>query len=475
MSIKFDTDDTIAAISTPLGESGIGIVRLSGKDALRIADKIFLSKTKSSLTGAAAFTTHYGFVTEFVKTSSGHKYARKRKIVDEVIVNIMRAPRSYTREDIAEINCHGGIIPLKRTLDLLLKHGARLAQPGEFTQRAVLNGRIDLTQAEAIFNIINAKTLLAQDGAMNQLRGALSRRIKQIKDALVDIIAPLEASIDFPDDEINISQRKRRIRLLMRTAKEVKDLMDTADRGIMLQQGINVILAGSTNVGKSSLMNRLVEFERVIVTPIAGTTRDIVEEVININGLPAKIADTAGIIDTKCLITKQSVNRSLEFLKQADLALFILDGSRKLNRFDLALADKLKDKKVIVVVNKIDLPQKINVSILKKILPAAAKVEISALKGTGVGKLKDKIVKMFFHGDILKNDEILIASLRHKQALNSCQGALSRAISLEKEKGFSECVIFELRCATQCLADMVGEDLSEDILTNIFSRFCIGK
>jgi len=471
--VKLNRKDTIAAISTPFGESGIGIVRLSGSNALRIGDKIFVGKNGLRLPQFPTYTLHHGFVVD--KRYINLKGKCNKKIVDEVLVSVMRSPHTYTREDIVEINCHGGIIPLKKTLELVLDLGARLAVPGEFTQRAFCNGRIDLAQAEAVLNVVNAKTEAALGAAINQLQGMLSKQINELKTMLIEIMAPLEAAIDFPDEEIDTPSIKKSIKALQTLAQCIKDLIDTADRGIMIQNGISVVLAGCTNVGKSSLMNRFLDYDRVIVTPISGTTRDVVEEVINIDGLPVRIADTAGIIDSKCLIAKKSVDRSLAFLNKSDLVVLILDASRKINRFDVDLAKKLKNKNVLIVVNKSDLPQKIKLDSINKILSKAPSVKISALTGKGVNQLKKRIVKMFFKAEIPKNDELLISNIRHKQALQSCYQSIINAIGVATSGGFDECFIFELRQALCELDNIVGQNLDEDILDNIFSRFCIGK
>lgn len=473
MRAIIDQEDTIAAISTPLGEGGIGIVRLSGKDSLKIADKIFKGKNGVTPSCFSTFTVHYGYIVDKRNSSSGNGNHQKK--IDEVILTVMRAPRTYTKEDIVEINCHGGIVALKKILELLLVSGARLAQPGEFTQRAFLNGRIDLAQAEAVLDIVKAKTDVALKLAMHQLQGALSNRINKLREKLIELIAPFEATIDFPDEEIDIPSLGNTVRLLEDIATQIKDFIDSADKGIILQNGINIVIVGSPNVGKSSLMNRLLEYERVIVTPISGTTRDVIEEMFNIDGLPIRLADTAGIGNSQTLITKESVKRSLSFLEKADLGLLVLDVSRKLNSFDLRVARLLKNRRALIIVNKIDLPEKIDLASLKKILPKVPLIKICALKGLGIDKVKKKIFELFFQGKVWKNDEIVINNVRHKKILENCYQNIRSAISLIKAKENIECFVFEIRQAFSELAEIVGEDLSADILNNIFSRFCIGK
>ncbi|MFH2137968.1 MAG: tRNA uridine-5-carboxymethylaminomethyl(34) synthesis GTPase MnmE [Candidatus Omnitrophota bacterium] len=461
--MKLNTEDTIAAISTPLGEGGIGMVRISGTEAIKIADKIFVGKNKVKLSQCPGFTVHYGIITD------------KGAVIDEVIVTIMRAPRTYTKENIIEINCHGGIVTLRKILDLVVACGVRLAGPGEFTQRAFLNGRIDLTQAEAVLNVVNAKTDAALGAAMSQLQGALSERINSLRQELINIVSPLEASIDFPDEQISAKGRRNFVKALENIAKELKKLIDSAEKGIMLSDGISVVLAGAPNVGKSSIMNEFMQYERVIVTHISGTTRDVVEELININGLPVRLADTAGVMESACVITQKSVYKSLVFLDKADLVLFVLDASRKVQSSDIRVAKQLKNKKVLIAVNKIDLVQKLDYGAIKKILPQAAVVKISALKKNGIEKLKKNIAKLFFRGEIVKNDELLINDLRHKQILQRAYENINNAIKIGNTDSYDECLVFEIKQVLYCLGEIVGEDLSEDILDNIFSRFCVGK
>jgi len=322
ISTYIDSKDTIVAISTPMGQGGIGIVRLSGNKAFKIGDKIFKPRrAKGKIAKMPSFTAHYGYIVSDSKLKFKHQL---QKVIDEVIIMVMRAPKTYTKEDVLEINCHGGIVALRKILELCIAQGARLAQPGEFTQRAFQNGRIDLIQAESVLNVINAKTDLALEPAMHQLQGKLSNHIKNLTLKLVEIVAPLEASIDFPDDTIKRMNRRGIINSLKAVCLEIRKLIDSADKGIVLANGINIVLAGAANVGKSSIMNALLEYERVIVTNISGTTRDVVEEILNMQGVPVKISDTAGIMESSCIITQESMNRSLACLEKADLVLLII-------------------------------------------------------------------------------------------------------------------------------------------------------
>ena len=467
-----NSEDTIAAISTPVGVGGIGIIRLSGKKAFNIAGKIFRPKNGKKITNAKSFTVHYGHI---INKQTNKPKGQKAKIIDEVLLTIMRAPHTYTKEDVLEINCHGGIVPSKKILDMVLANGARLAEPGEFTKRAFSNGRTDLLQAEAALNIVNAKTEAALEPAVYQLEGKFSLIINKMRSRLIDFIAPLEASIDFPDESIKSVSAAKLNAVLKKIAADLKKFIDSADKGIMLQNGISIVLAGAANVGKSSIMNALVEYERVIVTDISGTTRDIVQELININGFPVRIADTAGIMDSSCEITKESVTRSLAFFERADLVLFVLDGTRKINKSDIEVARKLKNKKVVIVINKDDLKSRIDIASVVKMFPRAPRVRISALKKQGLASLEKKIMEQFFKGQIIQQDELIVSNLRQKKYLEDCYGCINNAIKLISNKGFEECLVFEIRQALRSLMELVGENLSEEILDNIFNRFCIGK
>ena len=348
-------NDTIAAISTPIGEGGIGIVRLSGQEALTIADKIFTSKDKIKPSVFLTFSTHYGWV----KSDS--------KIIDEAILTVMRSPRSYTKEDIVEINCHGGIVALRAVLDLVLACGARLALPGEFTKRAFLNGRIDLAQAEAVIDIIRAKTDSALKVSVEQLKGCLSKEINKIRSTLISLLAVLEANIDFPEEEISPANLEQTKIKLTQVDGALKGILESSRQGRVLREGIHVVICGRPNVGKSSLLNALLKQERSIVTPVAGTTRDTIEEVIDIKGIPVRIVDTAGILEPRDLVEKKAVLRSKKQIDLADLVLLMFDASRKLGKDDQRLINRLKKKHVIAIINKIDLKEKIERKIILKI------------------------------------------------------------------------------------------------------------
>lgn len=473
IATHINNEDTIAAVSTPLGQGGIGIVRLSGNQAFAIGEKIFKSKNvKKKVSRLPSFSVHYGHI-----INKGHLKSKKQteEIIDEVIITVMRAPHTYTKEDILEINCHGGIVTLRKILELCINRGARLAQPGEFTQRAFQNGRIDLIQAESVLNVINAKTDLALEPAIHQLQGKLSVLIKNLIAKLVEIVAPLEASIDFPDDTIKRMTGKKMLESLNAVSMQIKKLIESADKGIILANGLNIVLAGAANVGKSSIMNALLEYERVIVTNISGTTRDVVEEVLNIQGVPVKISDTAGIMDSSCVITQASMTRSLACVEKSDLVLLVLDGSKKIQRADLAVAEKLQGRRAIIVVNKNDLAAKIDLSLIKKIMPNTGVIKISALKKQGLKMLENAIIKMFFKGQIVGADEFVISNIRQKEALEHCYKNIQSALGVVAAKGYEECLVFEIKQALDFLGQAVGDNINEDILSNIFSRFCVGK
>jgi tRNA modification GTPase len=457
------TNDTIAAVSTPLGEGGIGIIRLSGPNSLSIADKIFKSKNGKKPSSLPTYTTHYGHI------------VRKGKRIEEVILTVMRAPRSYTREDIVEINCHGGIVPLKQVLDLVLEDGARMASPGEFTKRAFLNGRIDLSQAEAVVDLIRAKTEEASQVALAQLEGKLSEEVKKIREEIISLLAIVEAAIDFPEEDIERLSGKEMLKRTRKISQGLERLLSTAEKGKVLREGINTVIAGRPNVGKSSLMNAFLREKRVIVTPVPGTTRDTIEEIVNIEGIPLKVIDTAGIRKVRSVVEKAGVERSRLYLERADLVLLILDGSENLAREDRELIKKAKDRDLIVVINKIDLPQKIGLEKLKKLLPGKRIIKISALYGNGLSSLEKYIGRMLWKGKISSPQTVMVTRARHKEALLGAQESIKRVLESLKSKMSEEFLALDLKAALDNLGEIVGETTTEDILDKIFSEFCIGK
>jgi len=460
---RYDLTDTIAAIGTCVGESGIGIVRISGKEALAIADKIFLSKDGKKPSSFKTYTTHYGWI---VENTQSH-------IIDEVILTVMRAPKSYTKEDIVEINCHGGIVALRRILELVLANGCRLATPGEFTRRAFLNGRIDLTQAEAVLDIIKAKTDAALKVGAEQLRGSFSDSINRARDLLLDVLSLIEANIDFPEEEINGVNLKKVTQQISHLHEELNEILRTSQRGRILREGINAVICGKPNVGKSSLLNALLKQERSIVTPIAGTTRDTIEEIIDIKGIPMRITDTAGILEPRDLIEKKAIQRSRRCIESAELVLLLFDGSQRLNKDDAILIRKLKAKKVIALINKIDLKQKINQDEIRKKFTTV--IEISAKKVKNINLLEEAIANLIYQGKLGTAEPILVSNLRHIEALRQAQKLIAEALNSLDNKLSLEFIAQGLKDALGCLDDILGKRFCEDLLDRIFSEFCIGK
>ena len=496
-------NDTIAAIATPIGESGIGIVRISGKDALSIADKIFVSKDRQKPSTFKTYTTHYGWIVNQFSGSKVLKFSnpdlrtneltnQRTEIVDEVILTVMRAPRSYTKEDIVEINCHGGIVALRRVLDLVLENGARLAEPGEFTKRAFLNGRIDLAQAEAVLDIIKAKTDSALKIGIEQLKGTLSHQINKIRKVLLDVLSILEANIDFPEEEIspvrNLAQQgdsngisngislanlNEISRKLDNINNKLKDILETSKQARIFREGINVVICGKPNVGKSSLLNALLKQERSIVTSIPGTTRDTIEEIIDIKGIPIRIVDTAGIIEPQDLIEKRAVQRAKKYIDLADLVILMFDASKRLTQEDEILIKKLKKKTIIAIINKIDLRQKIEKNkILEGFSPV---IEISAKRLKNINLLEDAIANLVYNGRVSSSESILVSNLRHIEVIKRAQKLIAQAIDSLDNKLSLEFIAQDIKDALLYLDDILGKRFSEDLLNKIFSEFCIGK
>ncbi|MCM8783939.1 MAG: tRNA uridine-5-carboxymethylaminomethyl(34) synthesis GTPase MnmE [Candidatus Omnitrophica bacterium] len=469
--MRLNLSDTIAAISTSQGSAGIGIVRLSGKDALKIADKIFLAKDRTRPSEMPTYTMRYGWIVEAKDKGQGD--GSRDGVVDEVILSVMRSPRSYTKEDVVEINCHGGIVALRRVLNLVLAHGARLAEPGEFTKRAFLNGRIDLAQAEAVLDIIQAKTDSALKLGAEQLKGTLSKHIKRMRKILLDILASLEASIDFPDEEIEAVDEKKVGLRLNKVYQELKKILDSSQHGRILREGIHVVICGKPNVGKSSLLNALLKQERSIVTPLPGTTRDTIEEVIDIKGIPVRIVDTAGIIEPQDLVEKKAIQRSREQIRLADLIILVFDASRKIDGQDQLLIKQLKTKPVIALINKIDLKQRIEKEeILKYFHPV---IEISAKKLKNIEEIEKAIQDEVFKGGIKEPERVMVSNLRHIQTLREAEDLIQEAINaLEKNLSY-EFISQNIKEALICFDEIIGKNFSEDLLEKIFSEFCIGK
>ena len=463
---KVRLDDTIAAVSTPVGEGGIGIVRLSGRDALKVADRIFLSKDGKMPSSFRTYTVHYGHIAE----------KSTKRLIDEVILTVMRSPGSYTKEDVVEINCHSGIASLRSILDLVLKNGAMLAEPGEFTKRAFLNGRIDISQAESVLDIIKAKTDLSLKAALNNLGGLLSKKIEYIRNELMGVFTRIEASIDFAEEEdIDALSPKDILNRLKRAKKETETLIATARKGKVLRQGVKTVICGSPNVGKSSLMNALLRESRSIVTRIPGTTTDTIEETINIKGMPVVLVDTAGISRSRHPVAKQGIERSHFSIKEADLILFVTDHGRKIEKRDLDIIAKIKDKEIILVINKKDLAKRINVNAIKRKLPKKPIAYVSALNGSGIGDLEKAIQNIIFKGKVTAADMISVSNDRQLEILNRSLEAIKKAISGCEDSLPADCIGVDVRSSIEALGEITGQTITEEALDRIFSEFCVGK
>lgn len=461
--MNLDLEDTIAAISTPIGQGGIGIIRMSGKDAIPIADRVFLSPKGKKPSLVPSHSIIYGYIVDPV---IGEK-------IDEVLISVMKAPHTYTREDIVEINCHSGMVPLKRILQLLLRLGVRLAEPGEFTKRAFLNGRIDLSQAEAVMDVIRAKTEESERLAFQQLEGRLSNKIKEISDRLTDLCAYIEALIDFPEEEIDMLPKDELLFSLKDVEQKLKSLSDSYEEGRLFKDGISAAIVGKPNVGKSSLLNVLLQKDRAIVTEIPGTTRDIVEDFINIKGLPIRIMDTAGIRETHDLAEFEGVKRSLKAIEGADIVIAVFDGSRSLDEADKELYIKVKNKKTIFVINKSDIESpEFNYGFFED---QHRIIKISALKEEGIGELKEVIYRECLSKEGLINREnVIVSNMRHKKLIDNALESIKKTISALQESPL-EIVALYLRESLENIGQITGAITTEDILNKIFSDFCIGK
>ncbi len=459
-----DQEETIAAISTPFGESGIGIVRISGFSAESIARKLF--KSKSDQPHFISHRFHYG---ELIEPESGNP-------VDEVLIVLMKSPKTYTREDIVEIHCHGGYFILQKVLEIVLREGARMALPGEFTKRAFLNGRIDLTQAEAVVDLIRAKTQTSLEIANQQLRGSLYREMTELRSRLVERLALIEAHIDFPEEEIEPIGFRELEEDLKKTVCQMEEWIASYEEGKIFREGISCAIVGKTNVGKSSLLNVLLKEERAIVTPIPGTTRDVIEEVLNIYGIPVRLMDTAGLRKPADSIEQEGVRRAKERVVDSDFVLLMLDGSRALDDDDNEIFEEIKGKKKVIVLNKNDLSLKITTEEVKRFFPEDPIISTSALKNEGIDDLKKTIYTSLVHRDVRATPEhLIVANIRHKTALIQVKDSLSNALKGLEEGTSLEFIAFEIRSALDAMGETVGETTTEEVLNRIFEQFCVGK
>ncbi|QGU96750.1 tRNA uridine-5-carboxymethylaminomethyl(34) synthesis GTPase MnmE [Clostridium bovifaecis] len=455
--------DTIAAIATNLGESGVSIIRVSGDKALEIVSSVFKGKNDRKLDDIKTYTMRYGFIIDKDTSES----------LDEVIVSYMKGPRSFTAEDTVEINCHGGVIITKRILEEVVKAGARLADPGEFTKRAFLNGRIDLSQAEAVIDIITAKTELSAKSALEQSGGKISREIKELRDRLLQVIATIEATVDYPEDDLEEVTSERAKIQVEDILKSVEVLLSSADEGKILREGLNTVIVGKPNVGKSSILNAMLMESRAIVTEIPGTTRDIIEEYISIDGIPIKIIDTAGIRETEDLVEKIGVEKSREKIESADLVVLVLDISREIDEEDSEVIQFIKDKKYVVLLNKTDLRSEIDKGVIKE-LNSNYVIEVSAKTGEGLDKFKEVIKELFFRGEVSAK-EVMVTNTRHKEALIRAKESLASSIAALENTFAIDLASIDLRDAWKILGEINGDTVEEDIIDTIFSKFCLGK
>ncbi|PKE39056.1 tRNA uridine-5-carboxymethylaminomethyl(34) synthesis GTPase MnmE [Macrococcoides caseolyticum] len=456
--------DTIASISTPMGEGAIAIVRLSGNDAISIADKLY--KGKHQLSDVASHTINYGHIID----------PASNEIIEEVMVAVMRAPRTYTREDIVEINCHGGIMTVNRVLELALTNGARLAEPGEFTKRAFLNGRIDLSQAEATMDFIRSKTDRASRVAMQQIEGRLSVLIKGLRQSILEILAQVEVNIDYPEyDDVEEATNT----FLMEEARKIEgsitNLLQTANQGKILREGLSTVIVGKPNVGKSSMLNNLIQDNKAIVTEIAGTTRDVLEEYVNVRGVPLRLVDTAGIRETEDIVEKIGVERSREALKKADLILYVLNNNEILTEEDYKLAEIIKNEDVIVIINKTDLETKLDLEEVKTMVGNALIVRTSMLSQQGIEELEEQIRTLFFAGEVSNQDMTYVSNARHISLLKSAKTSIGDAISAAELGVPVDMIQIDLIKTWELLGEVIGESVDDGLIDQLFSQFCLGK
>ncbi len=456
--------DTIAAIATAVSTSGIGIIRISGEDAIRTASRVYRAKNpQKNLMAVKSHTLHYGFIYD------------GDELIDEVMVAVMRSPNTYTKADIVEIDCHGGILVMNQILNVLLKNGCRLAEPGEFTKRAFLNGRIDLSKAEAVMDIIHSKNEFALKASMKQLRGGVSDKVRSLRDRILSEIAYIEAALDDPE-HISLEDYPASLEeKIFQMKNELKQMLDNADQGKLLKEGLQTVIVGKPNAGKSSLLNVLVGEDRAIVTSVAGTTRDVLEESIKLHGIGLNIIDTAGIRETEDEVEKIGVDKARSYAEMADLILYVVDSSRPLDEDDASVLEIITDKKVIVLLNKTDLEQVVSEEEIQQRLPAASIIRTSMKDNTGIDLFEDTIKTMFFGGEIAINDELYITNQRHKEALAEAYESMEMVLQSLAQKLPEDFYSIDLMSAYASLGRILGEEVGEALVNEIFSKFCMGK
>ncbi len=454
--------DTIAAIATAMSSSGIGIIRISGEDAVTITEKIFRMKNGKKLSEMPTHTIHYGHICD------------GEEVIDEVMVLLMRGPKSYTREDTVEIDCHGGVYVMRRVLETVIRYGARPAEPGEFTKRAFLNGRIDLSQAESVIDVIHAKNEFALKSSMKQLSGSVSNAIREIRGTVLHEIAFIESALDDPE-HISLDGYPEQLQgIVEEVSGKIEKLLFTSDNGKILKEGISTVIVGKPNAGKSSLLNTLLGEERAIVTDIAGTTRDVLEEQINLNGIILNIIDTAGIRDTEDVVEKIGVDKAKKYVKDADLIIYVVDSSTALDENDFEIMELLRNKTAVVLMNKSDLQPVTTAEEVKSHLDKIV-ISISAKEQVGIDTLEETIKELFFHGEVTFNDEVYITNIRHKTALQEALNSLHLVVQSIRDGMPEDFYSIDLMNAYEELGSIVGEAVEDDLVNEIFSKFCMGK
>ncbi|MDJ0286581.1 MULTISPECIES: tRNA uridine-5-carboxymethylaminomethyl(34) synthesis GTPase MnmE [Bacillus] len=458
--------DTIAAISTPMGEGAIAIIRLSGPDAVQIADRMYKGPKEKKLVSVDSHTIHYGHIVD----------SSTKQVIEEVMVSVLRAPKTFTREDVIEINCHGGIVTVNKVLQLALKEGARLAEPGEFTKRAFLNGRIDLSQAEAVMDLIRAKTDRAMNVAITQMEGRLSGLIKRLRGEILETLAHVEVNIDYPEyDDVEEMTHRVLVEKATSVKKEIESLLTTSQQGKILREGLSTVIIGRPNVGKSSLLNSLVQETKAIVTDIPGTTRDVIEEYVNVRGVPLRLVDTAGIRETEDIVERIGVERSRQVLKEADLILLVLNYSEELSEEDIKLFEAVSGMDIIVIVNKTDLEPKLDVEKVKELAKDRPVVTTSLLQEKGIDELEMAIQSLFFTGSIESGDLTYVSNTRHIALLQEAKQSIEDALEgIEMDVPIDIVQIDLTRCWEQ-LGEIIGDAVHESLIDQLFSQFCLGK
>ncbi|EGQ1733413.1 tRNA uridine-5-carboxymethylaminomethyl(34) synthesis GTPase MnmE [Staphylococcus pseudintermedius] len=456
--------DTITSISTPMGEGAIGIVRLSGHDAVEIADKLY--KGKHLLKDVPTHTINYGHIID----------PETEEVVEEVMVSVLRAPRTFTREDIVEINCHGGILTINRVLELTMTYGARMAEPGEYTKRAFLNGRIDLSQAEAVMDFIRSKTDRASKVAMNQIEGRLSDLIKRQRQSILEILAQVEVNIDYPEyDDVENATTEFLLERSQEIKQEIQKLLDTGVQGKIMREGLSTVIVGKPNVGKSSMLNNLIQDNKAIVTEVAGTTRDVLEEYVNVRGVPLRLVDTAGIRETEDIVERIGVERSRKALSEADLILFVLNYNEPLTEDDRKLYEVIKNEDAIVIINKTDLEQRLDLAEVETMVGDMPIIQTSMLQQQGIDELEIQIRDLFFGGEVQSQDMTYVSNSRHISLLKQAKNAIQDAIDAAEMGVPMDMVQIDLTRTWEILGEIIGESASEELIDQLFSQFCLGK